>query len=150
MIFGRLNYRILIIWYIFRYFFTSEITSLIFCLPFWKGFYSKRKQVASHSKGKCIFSPYITKTCLYKFDSLKSHFYIVKLALQGYTLYFLFLLKNIHCHTLCVLVIFVQNIDCGYSLEPPRWGGSNEYPQFMFWAEIWKYQNFYLKTYSFW
>ena len=29
-----------------------------------------------------------------------------------------------------------QNIDCGYSLEPPRWGGSNEYPQFMFWAEI--------------
>ena len=31
-----------------------------------------------------------------------------------------------------------QNIDCGYSLEPPRRGGSNEYPQSMFWAEIWK------------
>ena len=29
-----------------------------------------------------------------------------------------------------------QNIDCGYSLEPPRWGGSNEYPQSMVWAEI--------------
>ena len=28
--------------------------------------------------------------------------------------------------------ISAQNIDCGYSLEPPRWGGSNEYPQFMF------------------
>ena len=28
--------------------------------------------------------------------------------------------------------IFVQNIDCGYSLEPPRRGGSNEYPQSMF------------------
>ena len=27
--------------------------------------------------------------------------------------------------------ISVQNIDCGYSLEPPRRGGSNEYPQFM-------------------
>ena len=26
----------------------------------------------------------------------------------------------------------VQNIDCGYSLEPPRRGGSNEYPQSMF------------------
>ena len=26
-----------------------------------------------------------------------------------------------------------QNIDCGYSLEPPRRGGSNEYPQ-CFWA----------------
>ena len=25
-----------------------------------------------------------------------------------------------------------QNIDCGYSLEPPRRGGSNEHPQFMF------------------
>ena len=31
-----------------------------------------------------------------------------------------------------------QNIDCGYSLEPPRRGGSNEYTQSMFWAEIWK------------
>ena len=29
--------------------------------------------------------------------------------------------------------ISAQNIDCGYSLEPPRWGGSNEYPQSMFW-----------------
>ena len=28
--------------------------------------------------------------------------------------------------------IFVQNIDRGYSLEPPRRGGSNEYPQSMF------------------
>ena len=44
-------------------------------------------------------------------------------GLQGYTLFFLFLLKN---------------INCGYSLEPPRQGGSNEYPQSMFWAEIWK------------
>ena len=25
-----------------------------------------------------------------------------------------------------------QNIDCGYSLEPPRQGGSNEYPQSVF------------------
>ena len=30
--------------------------------------------------------------------------------------------------------IFVQNIDCGYSLEPPRRGGSNEYPQSMFFS----------------
>ena len=29
-----------------------------------------------------------------------------------------------------------QNIDCGYSLESPRRGGSNEYPQSVFWAEI--------------
>ena len=28
--------------------------------------------------------------------------------------------------------ISAQNIDCGYSLEPPRQGGSNEYPLSMF------------------
>ena len=35
-----------------------------------------------------------------------------------------------------IFLTSAQNIDCGYSLEPPRRGGSNEYPQFMFWAEI--------------
>ena len=29
--------------------------------------------------------------------------------------------------------IFAQNIQCGYMLEPPGRGGSNEYPQYMFW-----------------
>ena len=28
--------------------------------------------------------------------------------------------------------VSAQNRDCGYSLEPPRRGGSNEYPQTMF------------------
>ena len=78
----------------------------------------------------------ITKTCLYKFDPLKPHFYIVKRGFTG------------------VYIIFhisAQNIDCGYSLEPPRRGGSNEYPQSMFWAEIWKISEFlYLKIFSFW
>ena len=32
--------------------------------------------------------------------------------------------------------ISAQNIDCGYSSEPPRRGGSNEYPQSMFQTEI--------------
>ena len=59
----------------------------------------------------------ITKTCLYNVDPLKPHFYIVKLGFTGVYITFLFLLKN---------------IDCGYSLEPPRRGGSNEYPQSMF------------------
>ena len=30
--------------------------------------------------------------------------------------------------------ISTQNIDCGYSLELPRQGSSNEYPQSMFWS----------------
>ena len=29
-----------------------------------------------------------------------------------------------------------QNIDCGYLLESPRRGGSNEYPQSMFYSKI--------------
>ena len=78
----------------------------------------------------------ITKTCLYKFDPLKPHFYIVKLGFIG--VYIIFLSS-------------AQNIYCGYSLEPPRRGGSNEYPQSMFWAEIWKnIIVFYLKIFSFW
>ena len=28
--------------------------------------------------------------------------------------------------------VSTQNTDCGYSLEPPQRGGSNEYPQSMF------------------
>ena len=35
-----------------------------------------------------------------------------------------------------IFQISTQNIDCGYSLEPPRRGGSNEYPQSIFLAEI--------------
>ena len=35
-----------------------------------------------------------------------------------------------------IFLISAQKIDCGYSLEPPRQSGSNEYPQSMFWAEI--------------
>ena len=29
-------------------------------------------------------------------------------------------------------MFLLKNIDCEYSLEPPQWGGSNEYPQSMF------------------
>ena len=77
----------------------------------------------------------ITKTDPYNFDPLKPHFYVVKLGLTEVYIIFLFLLKN---------------IDFGYSLEPPRRGGSNEYPQPMFWAEKWKIADFfYLKPFSF-
>ena len=37
-----------------------------------------------------------------------------------------------------IFLISAQNIDCGYSLEQPQRGESNEYRQSMFWAEIWK------------
>ena len=51
-----------------------------------------------------------------KLDPLKPHFCIVKLGFTGDALY----------------LISAQNINFGYSLEPPHRGGSNEYPQIMF------------------
>ena len=41
-----------------------------------------------------------------------------------------------------IFLIFAQNIDCGYSLEPPRRGGSNEYHNLCFEQEYEKYQRF--------
>ena len=40
--------------------------------------------------------------------------------------------KKIQVNNSDIFHISAQNIDCGYSLEPPRRGGSNEYPQSMF------------------
>ena len=34
-----------------------------------------------------------------------------------------------------IFLIFAQNIGYGYTLEPPRQGSSNEYPQSMFWSK---------------
>ena len=34
-----------------------------------------------------------------------------------------------------IFLFCVESIDCGYILEPPRQGDSNEYPQFMFWVK---------------
>ena len=49
------------------------------------------------------------------------HVFTEKLGFAGVYLFFLFLL---------------QSIDCGHSLEPPHRGGSNVYPQYIFWAKI--------------
>ena len=40
--------------------------------------------------------------------------------------------ENFQIKIFDIFNISAQNIDCGYSLEPPRRGGSNEYPQSMF------------------
>ena len=44
-------------------------------------------------------------------------------------------IENFHDIIFDIFLIFAQNIDCGYTLEPPRRGGSNEYPQSMFWTK---------------
>ena len=77
----------------------------------------------------------IKKTCLYNCDPCKPHFYIVKLGFTGVYIIFLF---------------SAQNIDCGYSLEPPRRGGSNEYPQSMFLSRNVKNIRIFLSVFIFW
>ena len=58
----------------------------------------------------------ITKTCLFKYNE---NFTTKKWKFSDKKSWYFF-------H------ISAKNIDCGYSLEPPRRGGSNEYPQSMF------------------
>ena len=58
----------------------------------------------------------ITKTRLFKYTE---NFTTKKMAI-------------FHIKKSDIFYISAQNIDCGYSLEPPRRGGSNEYTQSMF------------------
>ena len=44
--------------------------------------------------------------------------------------------ENFQIKNTDIFHISAQNIDCWYSLEPPRRGSPNEYPQSIFWAEI--------------
>ena len=76
----------------------------------------------------------MTKTCLYNFDLLKPHFYIVKLGFTG--VYIIFLIST-------------KKIDCGYSLEPPRRGGSNEYHNLCFEQKYENYQSFSSENFHF-
>ena len=73
------------------------------------------------------FQSCIMKTCLYKFDPVKPHFYIVKLGYRG--VYIIFLIS-------------AQNINCWYLLEPPRRGCSNESRNLCFEQKYEKYQSF--------
>ena len=68
----------------------------------------------------------ITKTYLFK--------YIEKLIAEK--------LKFFRQKNSNIFHISAQNIDCGYSLEPPHRGGSNEYPQSMFLSRN-RYNNVY-------
>ena len=42
---------------------------------------------------------------------------------------------NFQLKILDIFLIFAQKIDCGYTLEPPRRGGCDEYPLSMFWSK---------------
>ena len=62
--------------------------------------------------------------------------YITKTRLFKYIENFTTKKENFQIKKSDIFNISAQYIDCGYSLEPPRRGGSNEHPQSMFCAEI--------------
>ena len=62
---------------------------------------------------------YITKTCPYNIQ----YFWGVVKKIKNFDFFFY------------IFLTFAQNIDYGYTLEPPRRGGSNEYRQSMLWSK---------------
>ena len=77
----------------------------------------KKKKRKKERNGKPLGVSSARKHAYIVLTPLKPHFYTVKLRFKGVYIIFLILPKN---------------IDCGYSLEAPRRGDSNEYQQSMF------------------
>ena len=71
----------------------------------------------------------LDNSCYYGHKTSRKYAYIILIPLQGYTIIFLFLLKN---------------IEWGYSLEPPRPGGSNEYHNLYFEQKYEKLHNVFI------
>ena len=120
----------------------SNVSHSTQCRPWWDCLDAPRDRgLYCLHQPKIIFAWWspciITKTYLYNFDPLKPHFYIVKLVFTG--VYIIFLIS-------------AQNIDCGYLIEPPGQGSSNEYrvpTQSIFWADIWRILEFFIWKFSF-
>ena len=69
------------------------------------------------------------------FDAMKEKLYITKKRPCNIQRFFGCKNENFPWKKFDLFLIFAQNVDCGYTLEPPRRGGSNEYPQSMFWSK---------------
>ena len=70
--------------------------------------------------------------CGHMIQQSNSLIHITKICLFKYTEKLITANWKYSDKTSNIFHISAQNIDCGYSLEPPRRGGSNEYPQSMF------------------
>ena len=88
-----------------------------------------------------ITTYWITATRLHFADHLfliPTHSQMYSLRKLAHAIYRYFLsskTENFLRKKIDIFLIFAQNIDCGYTLEPPRRGGSNEYPQSMVWSK---------------
>ena len=70
------------------------------------------------------------------------------LPMQKTDIFLALKIKNFQPKIFDIFLIFAQSIDCGYTLGPPQRGGSNEYPQTMFWSKNMKirYTPCYIKV----
>ena len=68
----------------------------------------------------------------HRFLDINQYYHYENLPMQNSEIFEVVKIENFHQKKFDIFLIFAQNIDCGYTLEPPRWGGSNEYPQSMF------------------
>ena len=62
------------------------------------------------------------------------YYYFLFLFIYFFFIY-LFLFFYLFILFIYFFFFFAQNRDCEYTLKPPRPGGSNEYPQYMFWIK---------------
>ena len=81
------------------------------------------------SNSKTIDTFIWDESCFIKIEQ-KSHY--ENTPIQIYRKFHLLKTENFRTKNFDIFYISAQNIDCGYSLEPPRRGGSNEYRQSIF------------------
>ena len=68
-------------------------------------------------------------------EPFEEPFHFEILAMQYIEIFSAVKIENFSRKFLILFLYKYQNIDCGYTLEPPRRGGSNQYPQSMFWSK---------------
>ena len=105
-------------------------------LPLWR-VSMKPRQTFESSVSNLSKLSHETKfwVCCHSISSLNLSHY-ENMPIQIYRRFQLQKLKNFQIKPPIFFHASAQNIDCGYSLEPPRRGGSNEYPQFMLFSKI--------------
>ena len=95
---------------------TVYLLPLIIITASYSGILYTISKNARRARGRCF-------TDHYKNTPMQRFFFFSSLKIENFTRKKKFYILN----------IFAQNMHCGYTLEPPRRGGSNEYIQCMFW-----------------
>ena len=106
--------------------------------------YRKKKCIKAHKTFFCLIEERISKSfsisqrngyaCAYAVRTLRVYntLHYENTPIQIYWKFHHKKNESFQVNILIFFIFLLKNIDCGYPLEPPRRGGSNEYPQSMF------------------